>query len=82
MKESHFLLGVTLGALAGAAAALLLTPKTGAEMREFLGEKLDEKEKKYGAERSAKTAEKTAAQEPEQEVESSNPESDGTDKQN
>lgn len=37
----NFLLGAVVGGLIGAAAALLLTPKTGREMREELGKRWD-----------------------------------------
>lgn len=49
MSEQHdknvmlyFLAGVGLGALVGAAAGLLLAPKSGAETREDLAHKFDE----------------------------------------
>jgi gas vesicle protein len=37
----NFLLGAVVGGLIGAAVALLLTPKTGREMREELGKRWD-----------------------------------------
>ncbi len=55
----YFLAGVGLGALVGAAAGLLLAPKSGAETREDLSKKFDElksKVTKWNEERKTKAA--------------------------
>ncbi|MCX6808084.1 MAG: YtxH domain-containing protein [Candidatus Berkelbacteria bacterium] len=41
-SEGKFFLGVVFGALAGAAAGLLLAPQSGKETREVLGKKVKE----------------------------------------
>ena len=41
-KGGGFIIGLALGALAGAAAALLLAPESGEELRKDIGEKSDE----------------------------------------
>ena len=41
-KGGGFLIGLAIGALAGAAAALLLAPESGEELRKGIGEKGDE----------------------------------------
>lgn len=55
----YFLAGVGLGALVGAAAGLLLAPKSGAETREDLVKKFDDlknKVSKWNEERKTKAA--------------------------
>lgn len=55
----YFLAGVGLGALVGAAAGLLLAPKSGAETREELTKKFDDLKQKvtdWSAERKVKAA--------------------------
>lgn len=44
-KKTGFTAGIIIGALTGAAAALLLTPKAGKENRKWLMEQIDEKTK-------------------------------------
>ena len=41
-KGGGFIIGLALGALVGAAAALLLAPESGEELRKDIGEKGDE----------------------------------------
>jgi gas vesicle protein len=41
-KGSGFIIGLAIGALAGAAAALLLAPESGEELRKDIGDKGDE----------------------------------------
>jgi gas vesicle protein len=41
-KGGGFIIGLALGALVGAAAALLLAPESGEELRKDIGEKSDE----------------------------------------
>jgi gas vesicle protein len=41
-KGGGFIIGLAIGALAGAAAALLLAPESGEELRKDIGEKGDE----------------------------------------
>jgi gas vesicle protein len=41
-KGGGFIIGLAIGALAGAAAALLLAPESGEELRKNIGEKGDE----------------------------------------
>jgi gas vesicle protein len=41
-KGGGFLIGLAIGALAGAAAALLLAPESGEELRKEIGERSDE----------------------------------------
>lgn len=42
MTTKDFVIGVAIGSAVGAAAALLYAPQSGAETRQFLGEKADE----------------------------------------
>jgi gas vesicle protein len=42
MRGGGFLIGLAIGALAGAAAALLLAPESGEDLRKDIGEKSDE----------------------------------------
>ena len=41
-KGGGFIIGLAIGALAGAAAALLLAPESGEDLRKDIGEKSDE----------------------------------------
>ncbi len=41
-KGGGFIIGLAIGALAGAAAALLLAPESGEDLRKGIGEKSDE----------------------------------------
>ena len=42
MRGGGFLIGLAIGALAGVAAALLLAPESGEDLRKDIGEKSDE----------------------------------------
>lgn len=59
-KKGKFLLGTMIGAAVGAASALLLTPKSGAKLREDISDKYDTVNKKtqqYATEAGRKTQE-------------------------